>query len=204
MRSVNAMPVLGLTGGVACGKSTAFRLLLTALPAQGIAADHIVRELLVRDRDVCELIANEFGPAVLSPDGTFQRSALRQLVFEDAELRANLEAILHPRVRSRWMAAAEPYFSDPTQYFLVEIPLLFENHLAGHFSRVISVGCSRQIQITRLIEQRHLDSSTAEAIIDAQWSVTEKLDLADMIVWNDGNLEVLSGQVDLLARKLRE
>ncbi len=196
------MPVIGITGGVACGKSTVFGILTEHLAAVGVSTDKLAAQLLAEDPATQQRVIEELGKEVLALDGTIDKARLRRLIFADDVARKQLEAILHPRVRAKWLQESEPYSTPGSRFFLVEIPLLFENKLAEHFCKIVAVGCSKSVQIRRLAEQRKLSRAEALAIIGAQLPLMEKLDQSDYIVWNDGEFSVLSHQTTLLARGL--
>lgn len=199
------MPVIGITGGVASGKTTAYRMLREELAADGVSSDEIASGLLAGDPEVQAEISRYFGSGVLErPGGAIDRAALRRRVFADADDRRALEAILHPRIRRRWLDLARRAREAGARVFLVEIPLLFETAADRHCDCSVVVGCSRQNQLARLRESRGLDHQEAAAIIAAQWPLTEKLDAADIVLWNDGILRVLAGQVASLAATLSQ
>ena len=195
------MSVIGITGGIASGKSTFCRMLASRIDAEVFDADAEARTLLERDSDVREEVIREISPAAFDKNGEPDRTEIRRVIFTDATAKARLEHILHPRVRARWMtlAAKRDGAASP---LLVDIPLLFENHLEAHFSWVISVACSRSTQIQRVVA-RGVDERVAELILAAQTSTLEKISRAHFVVWNDGSLDVLESQVDELVNRDR-
>lgn len=191
---------LGVTGSVACGKSTVAKQIAALLDAQHVDADQIVRDIQRSDRSAWEELAEFLPGEAFSDTGMPDRSWLRNAVFSDPSLRAKVEAVIHPRVRSRWMRELENA-RVARRSIVVEIPLLFEVGAESAFDHTVGVGASRSVQLARLAE-RGLAADLANAIIDSQMPLDRKLALADYSVWNDSCLEVLSAQVDLLANRL--
>lgn len=196
------MPILGLTGGVATGKSTLSRGLLQQLPAVFFDSDECVHDLLATDAGVCEEITQAFGQEVLAPNGTPDRLLLRERVFGNQAERRQLESILHPRVEARWKSITEET-RRTGGWALIDIPLLYETKAAEHFDRIIVVACSRETQLQRMIHERGLDSSIAMQIIAAQLDLGIKIQKADHLIWNDSTVLNLDGQTRHLASCLR-
>ena len=195
------MPVLGLTGGIATGKSTFARALRSHLAAECFDADACARELLRADFGVRDQVANAFGEDVFLPDGEPDRVRLRELIFADESRRRALEAILHPVIRSRWLALAEPHRGSAT-WFCVDIPLLFETGAQGEFDRIVVVACSESTQYERLRSARGLSDEMASRILAAQLDLRAKITQAHHLIWNDSTPACLDGQAALLARLL--
>jgi dephospho-CoA kinase len=133
------MPAVGITGGVATGKSTFVRALLRHLPGELFDADRVARELLDDDPAIRDQVRIAFGETVLQADGTFDRGRLRAEVFADDAKRHLLEAILHPAIRRQWTTQAVRH-AGPANWFFVDIPLLFETAAETCFERVVVVG----------------------------------------------------------------
>jgi len=186
--------LLGLTGGVATGKSTFTRLLTRAHPFMIFDADACVHELLSTDGDIIRAVSHEFSLPQHEPP--IDRALLRQRVFSDPSARRRLEAIIHPVVRQRWMALRSECL-DLDQDFLADIPLLFETGGAPHFETVVVVAASTETQRTRLAA-KGLKPCVAEAMLASQWPIGQKVAEADHIVWNDGSLAGLERQASLL------
>ena len=195
------MPVFGLTGGVATGKSTFTQALLLEKPIAVFDSDRCVHELLAGDESVRDAVTVAFGREALNDAGWPERCKLREIVFTDASRRKTLEAILHPVVRSRWTAeAAEARRTHA--WLLVDIPLLYETGVAGEFDRVIVVASSRSAQLQRLTERRGLAPELAARMIAAQLDLGIKIQQSDHLIWNDSTVPNLAGQVRHLARWL--
>lgn len=196
------MPVLGITGGIATGKSSFVRTLQAELPGLLFDADAAAHELLAEDEVVRQSVEENFGPAVLDATGRPDRQRLRAVVFADPEARERLEAILHPVIRRRWRELAGGY-RERSEWLFVDIPLLYETEAQGEFDRVAVVACSPQTQRARLREHRKLDSVLIESIIGAQFDLALKITQASHVVWNDSTAGCLERQARLLAALLR-
>lgn len=184
--------LLGLTGGIATGKSTFARLLQARRDVAFFDADVYVHELLSADTDAAEAVRREFG----LPDTPINRRALGSIVFRDPEARRRLENILHPEVRARWQALAEACRGSERD-FLADIPLLFETGVASAFDTTIVVAASPEIQLQRLTG-RGADLEIVDAMLASQWPIGQKIPLADHVIWNDGSLAGLERQCELL------
>ena len=196
------MPALGITGGIATGKSTFTRMLLRELPAELFDADRCAHELLANDADVQAAVREKFGPSVFDADGKPDRAALRARVFGDDAARVRLEEILHPIIRERWSALAASAKSGK-KWLCFDIPLLYETHIEEHFDRVIAVACSSATQSRRLSAARGLSDELAGRIIAAQLDLREKISRCHHLIWNDSTPASLEGQATLLADWLR-
>jgi dephospho-CoA kinase len=197
------MPVLGITGGPACGKSSFVKLLAGCLPeAQTFSADEEVGRLTEHDSDVQREIIRLLGPEAYSGEGTYNRSWIRQRVFGNTELRESLNAILHPRVRAAWSSLAQNCRSNEN-WLLVEIPLLYETGGDSLCDRVITVACSAETQLHRLTKLRGLPLELARKIQVAQCDLLQKSNQADHLIWNDCPFNCLDRQASLCASWLR-
>jgi dephospho-CoA kinase len=186
--------LFGVTGGVGMGKSTAGAW----LQQRGVAVadtDLIARQLTEPGQPALEEIARRFGPLVLSADGQLNRVELAQVVFADAGARADLEGILHPRIRASWEAQAEDWRGAGRDCGAILIPLLFETGAAPHFDAVICVVCSEASQWRRLRERGWSDTQIRQRLA-AQWPVEKKSALSDFVVWTDTTLETHAAQLE--------
>ncbi|HYF94744.1 MAG TPA: dephospho-CoA kinase [Symbiobacteriaceae bacterium] len=195
------MVVIGLTGGIASGKSTVSRM-LRELGAPVIDADAIVHELQQPGTEVAAAIAREFGPGVIRPDGSLDRAALGQIVFADAARRRALEAIVHPAVRERMWSEVERYRAEGRPATVLDIPLLIESQLQRTVDRVWLVYISRDLQAERLMARDGLSPAAAELRIAAQMSLDEKRAFADLIIDNRGTAESTRRQVERAWREV--
>lgn len=195
------MPAIGITGGIATGKSAFCEELRRLLPdAEFFDADRAARELTDRDPEVRELIRAAFGPEIYSPEG-LNRAALRTIVFADPDKKQALEQILHPRIRRQWAVQAESR-RDSTELFLADIPLLYETGGETLCDRVVVVACSQHIQLRRLMMRSSLEGTAAEQIIAAQMPLMEKVARAHHVIWNNGPLTGMLAQAEMLTATL--
>lgn len=172
---------IAVTGGIACGKSTSGEALET-LGVPVLDTDAVAHDLLVNDSAVRRELRDRFGAGVFSGDAV-DRKALGRVVFADAAARQALEAILHPRIRSRvreWLATA-----GAGRVAAVQVPLLYEAGWEGEFGRVVCVACSPAVQRERL-RSRGLDEAEIDRRLAAQMPVEEKMKRANVVLWNDG------------------
>ncbi len=190
--------IIGLTGGIACGKSSALAI-FKRLGYRTLDADEIVRGLLASDRTVQEEIRAAFGAAVFDSQAAMDRGRLAQLVFKDASALATLESILHPRVRESWMQAISLY---PKASWLIEIPLLFEKNLEKSFERSLCITCSEQQQLARL-SLKGVDCEQAKYRMAAQLPLKEKMERADYVLLNSGSLQFLEQEIIYLSKQLK-
>ncbi|WP_136610234.1 dephospho-CoA kinase [Sinomonas albida] len=186
---------VGLTGGIASGKSEVSRRLVE-LGAVLVDADVIAREVVEPGTEGLEEVAEAFGREVLADDGALDRAALGAIVFADPGRRELLNSIIHPRVRAR---AAEIAARAPAGSVVVQdIPLLVETGQAGNFDVVVVVDAPDEVRIRRLEERNGLSEEHARARMAAQASREERLAAADHVVENAGTLEELRTAVDRL------
>lgn len=190
---------VGLTGGVASGKSTVSRL-LAERGAVVIDADVLAREVVAPGTDGLAEIVEAFGREVLTAEGDLDRPALGALVFGDTARRRVLEGIIHPRVRAR---AAEIEAAAPEGSIVVhDIPLLVETGQAGDFDAVVVVDVPGEVQVRRMREHRGMGDGDARARIAAQAGREERLAAATYVIDNTGSLEDLADEVDRVHRSL--
>jgi dephospho-CoA kinase len=176
---------IGLTGGIASGKSTVGRLLAArGLPV--LDADGYAREALAP--------GSPGAQAVLARYGTLDRAALGRIVFADAAERQWLEQLVHPLVRARFAAELERLAAAPVVVLM--IPLLFEAGLEELCSEVWLVDCDEAQQLARLMARNGLSAAEARARIAAQWPLARKRTLADVVLDNRGTAEQLEGQLE--------
>ncbi len=197
------MPSIGITGGVATGKSAVARQLFErlrwAVPVELFSSDFEARRLTDHDFVVQQEIKAAFGSQIFDSEGKLARDRLRDLVFKDGEARRVLESILHPRIREAWIGRAEG-----DGLLLAEIPLLYETGAEPFFDRIIVAACSRASQVERIVVERRLLKELAEQIIQAQLDLEEKIRRADWVVWTDCPREVTVHQVNLISQQVIE
>lgn len=191
------MLVVGLTGGVATGKSTVASF-LQQLGAVILDADVYAREAVRPGEPALEEIRRAFGDEIILPDGNLDRARLAKIVFHDVRRRRELEAILHPRVRSRMAAELAAWKTKGTARVVVcDIPLLFETGIGREaFDRILVVFAPREVQKERLMRRNRLSPEEAEMRIRAQIPTEEKVKEADDLVDNSGDLADTFRQVE--------
>jgi dephospho-CoA kinase len=194
--------LLALTGGIATGKSTFRGLLADRYPFTCFDADSHVHSLMENDGEVRALLQQAFGHEVTNPGPAVNRRFLRQRVFSDPAARSQLEAIIHPRVRAAWLEL-RARCRQRDQAFLADIPLLFETEAASFFDVTVTVAASPAVQHSRM-KSRGLDDATIQAMLASQLPMEEKVRRATVAVWNDGSIEALGRQADLLVSRLRD
>lgn len=192
------MLVVGLTGGIGSGKTTAANY-FSALGAGVIDTDKIAHELTQAGNKATNVIRQTFGEQFIAADGALNRKEMRSLVFSDSNSRHKLEAILHPMIRDEVVQRIR-FSSAP--YVIVVVPLLLET--GGYheiIQRVVVVDCSERAQIARATARAGLDVQTMRAIMAAQLPRNERLRQADDVIVNDADLPNLERQVEALHRK---
>lgn len=196
------MQRIGLTGGIAAGKSVAARR-LAELGAVVIDADVLARAAVEPGTPGLDEVVEEFGESVLAPDGALDRAALGRLVFDDPAARARLEAIVHPVVRR--LAAEQEAAAAALDHGAVvvhDIPLLVETGRADEFHLVVVVHAPAVLRVERLVRLRGMDRADAEARVAAQAGDGERTAVADVVLDGTGSDEDLRGQVDALWDRL--
>nr|WP_155843840.1 dephospho-CoA kinase [Agromyces luteolus] len=190
--------MIGLTGGIASGKSTVARRLVEH-GAIHLDADQLARRVVEPGSTCLQSIVDEFGQGVLRPDGTLDRQRLGELVFRDEGARARLNAIVHPAVRElsgRLIAKAEE--EDPQAVVVYDVPLLVEAQVDHPFDLVVVTSAPKRAQVKRLVEERGLDPIQAEARVDAQVSDEERRAVADVVIDTGGTIAHTMSQADAL------
>lgn len=195
---------VGLTGGVACGKSTVGRI-LAQRGAHFLQADTLAHQLYEPGGPVYHAVVQAFGREILNPDGTINRAALANRAFPDRI--SELNAIVHPAVveaQNAWMSEAEK--TDPQGVAVVEAALLIEAGAHTHFDKVIVVTCPFEQKVARYAERAGVSAEVARAEVErragAQLSDEEKAKCADFVIENSGTLEELERQVGGVWREL--
>lgn len=192
--------IVGITGGLGCGKSTAAR----AFAGRGfrrLDSDQIVRDLVLTDPGVIAALRSRYGEAVIAVGGgkeTINRPALAERVFAHDDERRWLENLTHPRVFEAWRQA---FAQAPEARWAVEVPLLHEKALENWFDFTVCVACSPAQQLARL-EQRGLPRVLAGQRISKQLPLARKIELSDFVLWNEGSARFLEAQVHRLATAL--
>ncbi|WP_438447969.1 dephospho-CoA kinase [Gorillibacterium sp. sgz5001074] len=187
---------IGLTGGIACGKSTVSSMLVRR-GAILIDADRLAREVVEPGAPALAEVVRVFGQAVLMEDGTLNRQELGKLVFGSEEKRKELEGILHPPIRKLMLERMAEYErSAPDKLVVVDVPLLYESELEELFQEVLVVYVPPELQLIRLMERNGLSQEEASKRIQAQMPIEWKKEWADHVIDNSGLPEETEEQVD--------
>jgi dephospho-CoA kinase len=190
------MKLFGLTGGIGMGKSTSAGL----MAKRGVAVidtDLIAREIVEPGQPALAEIAASFGGALIDTDGRLRRSALAEIVFASSGKRTQLEAILHPRIREKWVAQVEQWRREGKETAAVVIPLLFETEAQSHFDAIVCTACSATTQQERL-RGRGWSTEQIQQRIAAQWPAEKKMAASNYVVWTEGNLAIHERQIDII------
>jgi dephospho-CoA kinase len=185
---------IGLTGGIASGKTTVANRFRT-LGVSVIDADAVARSVVLPGQPALAEIVRRFGPGIVTNDGVLDRRKLRDRVFADREARADLEAVLHPRIRAEMEQLAAQAVGP---YLVLEIPLLIEGGATDRVDRILVVDVDEPVQIARAMARDGGSAEQARAILASQASRAERLARADDLLVNTGNLGKLYAAVDEL------
>ncbi|MCF7688036.1 MAG: dephospho-CoA kinase [Cephaloticoccus sp.] len=190
---------VGITGGMGCGKSAVTAMLVTA-GFECLDSDKTIREVILKDPLVMDAIRGKFGAIVLREDGSVDRSKLASVVFARDEDRIWLEELTHPCLFQIWRSELQ---AKPDKLWALEVPLLFEKQLEIWFDFIVCVASSSEQQLARL-EQRGIPRPLAEQRISKQLPLAHKIELSDIVLWNDGSISFLQSQVDVMIADLRK
>jgi dephospho-CoA kinase len=190
-----------LTGGIATGKSyVRVRLASHGIPT--LDSDVLARDAVAPGSPGLAAVVERFGADILAADGALDRRALGAIVFADPKARADLEAIVHPRVREATTAWLGRLAAAGESVAVVDIPLLYETGRDRDFDRVIVTSCPRSQQVARVVERDGLSPADAEARIDAQAPTEDKVRRADFVIDTGGTFGDTNRQVDRVVEKL--
>jgi dephospho-CoA kinase len=196
------MKLLGLTGGIGMGKSASATLLeKRGLPV--IDTDQLARDVVQPGEPAWHELQEAYGPEAIGPDRQLRRDYLASVVFADPARRRQLEAILHPRIRERWQAAAARWREQGRTLGVVVIPLLFETGGAAEFEAIVCVACSRATQQARL-EQRGWSAEQIRQRLEAQWPTEKKMDRSHYVIWTEASLDVHAAQWERILTQLQK
>lgn len=184
---------VGLTGGIASGKSTVGRL-FRQLGATVVDADEVAREVVERGSEGLAEIVRAFGDDVLTSEGTLDRKKLGAIVFDDPDARKRLEAITHPRILARSMQRMAAAASRHEPLAIYEAALLVENGSYKMFQALVVVAAAPEVQVRRVAERDGIDETGARARMAAQMPLEKKIAVADYVIWNDGDLAALEAK----------
>ena len=182
--------VVGLTGGIASGKSSALGY-FQALGWSVLSADTLAGQILASDQSVQDEIKQRWGNDLINSCGSVDKAAIAAVVFEKESERLWIGELLHPIIRSKWISFVQ---SCPSPKCMIELPLLFENNLQNHFTCTISTFAPIPTMLKRL-QSRGLSKDDSVLRINSQLTNFQKIDLADYVLWGGGSKEFLNNQV---------
>lgn len=198
MTTINpSIYTVGLTGGIASGKSSATRH-FESLGVPVVDADLVAREVVEPGTPGLQALIETFGKSVLQPDGSLDRSELRTIIFDSPQSRTQLEAILHPAIRTRSAELVAQHAEEGSNYVICAVPLLVETGQSDRYDRTAVVDVSIDTQIARIIERDQATIDDAKKILAAQASREDRLNVADDVINNEGTLQELEDQVETL------
>jgi len=196
------MFLVGLTGGVATGKSTVSNM-FRELGVPVIDADAMARRIVEPGRKAWREIKTEFGPSVFHDNGELNRAALRKVIFEEEEQRQKLNRITHPEIYKEMIWEAVKCGLAGYQYIIMDLPLLFEaGVMVAYMHKIIVVTCEEDLQLQRLMEQRHLSERDSKLMIGAQMNLDKKAEMAQYVIENSGSIHDTHDQVSRIHRSL--
>ena len=191
--------IIGLTGGIGSGKTTIAKL-FSELGVPIVDADAIARQVVEPGSPALTEIAQTFGPDIIEKDGTLNRRAMRQLIFNDAKKRHQLEKILHPRIQREMLAQTETLKGS---YCIFAIPLLFEAKQQHLVDRTLLVDCNEQTRRQRLRSRDNMSDSDVDKAFAAQFDQQQRLSLADDVITNNQDIDSLRSQVIALHQRYK-
>jgi dephospho-CoA kinase len=186
--------IIGLTGGIATGKSTVSRYLAQHHGVPVLDADVYARQAVEPGSAILQAITQSYGSQILHSNSTLNRGKLAQIIFNNAAAKVWLENQIHPFVRQRFAEDMGEFVAAPT--VVQVIPLLFEADLTDQVTEIWVVVCSEVTQLARLMARDQLSQEAAQVRIRNQWPIAEKAKRADVVLHNDSTLEALYQQVD--------
>jgi dephospho-CoA kinase len=191
---------VGLTGGIASGKSTVSKI-FASIGAHVLDTDEVARELLLPGQPAWTRLRQAFGKEFFNPDGTVKRKKLRKLVFANPEKRGQLNEIVHPEVMKEISRRSEFLSCSPEPAVLVvDVPLLLEVGVAHRFDKIVVVDARERVQINRLMQRDGISEEEARQALKAQMPLREKVELADYVIDNNSTL----GDTKIQVRKVWE
>ncbi|MBE9038962.1 dephospho-CoA kinase [aff. Roholtiella sp. LEGE 12411] len=186
--------IIGLTGGIATGKTTVANYLVSAYKLPILDADICARDAVSIGSPILSAIAQRYGEQILLPDGGLNRQKLGEIIFNHQDERNWVEGLIHPYVRDRFLKTIT---QSPLQTLILVVPLLFEAGMTNLVTEIWVVRCSQEQQLQRLMQRNHLNREQAKARINSQLSLEAKVAGADIVLDNSFTLEALLKQVDL-------
>ncbi|KAJ7174410.1 dephospho-CoA kinase-domain-containing protein [Mycena filopes] len=195
------MLVVGLTGGIATGKSSVSNLLKSKhIPV--VDADILARQVVEPGTPALAKIVSFFGPEILQSDGTLDRKKLGSVIFNDEVKRRKLNSIVHPAVRRAMLWGVLKHWLQGSKYCILDVPLLIEGGLWKLVGQVVVVHCSAEVQLERLMQRDNSSREDATSRLNSQLAIAEKVRYADRVVDNSGSLQELEAHVNALVESL--
>ncbi|MBM7620548.1 dephospho-CoA kinase [Bacillus tianshenii] len=192
--------IIGLTGGIASGKSTVAAMLKEyGLPI--VDADVVARQVVEVGEETYNKLVSVFGEEILQEDKSLDRVKLGKLIFENKEKRERLNSIMHPSIRNRMKEESREYQEKGHRTVVMDIPLLFESKLTHLVEKTLLVYVDEAVQLERLMKRNSLSKEDAMARITSQMPLREKVDLADEVIQNNGSLEETKEQLHDILKK---
>lgn len=192
--------VIGLTGGIASGKSTVSQM-FHDMQIPVIDADIIAREVVEQGKPAYKEIVAVFGKDILQADGELDRPRLGSIVFHNEEKRLQLNQIVHPAVRKEMNAQKDRYITGGRRAVVLDIPLLFESKLTALVDQILLVAVNPETQLERLMQRNAFTEEEAKARIASQMPLAEKIPLADEIIYNNGTIAETKAQLSGVLKK---
>lgn len=194
-----AKRIIGLTGGIATGKTTVANYLAGVHHLPILDADTYAKEAVAVGSPILDAIAHRYGPEILLANGSLNRQKLGEIIFTDSEQRRWVESVIHPYVRDRF---CQEITASSAETLVLVIPLLFEAGMTDIVTEIWVVRCWEQQQIQRLMQRNNLTPEQAQARINSQMPIAEKVKLADVVLDNTSTPQVLFLQVDAALAKV--
>lgn len=192
---------IGLTGGIATGKSTVSNY-IEELGWPVVDADLVAREVVQKGSEGLGEVVKAFGPEILTPDGTLDRAQMRKLVFKDRQKRQLLEGLLHPRIQRRTAQKRDELEASGYKVAVYDVPLLFEKNLQGQFDQTVLVYVAAELQRQRLMARDGISQDDADRLISSQMPIDQKRPLATRVIENSGTKKDLQAQVQELVQEI--
>lgn len=197
------MTLVGLTGGIATGKSSVARRLTETHGIPVIDADQVARDVVEPGQPALQAIVEAFGPDVLTSDGALDRAAMRQRIIDDSDARKTLESITHPAIYAGMAKKARELAAEGHPIIVVDAALMVETGSYRMYPDVIVVTCRPETQLARLVARDGMTQERARALIATQMPLADKAAVATHVIDNDGSLDDLNARVDAVAVALR-
>ncbi|RFU67747.1 dephospho-CoA kinase [Bacillus sp. V59.32b] len=192
--------VIGITGGIASGKSSVSQFIRDELGFTIIDADIASREVVEPGEEAYKQIVESFGPQLLHENQTIDRAKLGAIIFNDTEKRLLLNSIVHPAVRKKMIAGKDAAFERGENTVFMDIPLLFESKLTSMVDKTLLIYVDEHVQLQRLMRRNDYSEAEALARITSQMPLADKKPLADAVIDNNGSLEETKWQVRQILR----